>query len=52
VLQLIPDLIASFADKTVPPVAIKDLFTTLSTNGNPIFFTPSLPKVLFLMLFM
>ena len=33
--------------RTVPPVATKDLCTTLSTSGNPIFFTLSLLKVLF-----
>ena len=40
-------LIASLEAKTVPPVAIKDLFTTLSTSGKPIFFIIFLSKVLF-----
>ena len=47
-LQAIPKLIASLDARTVPPVAISDLWTTLSTKGNPIFFTPSLLRVLFL----
>jgi hypothetical protein len=32
-----PIINASFEAKTVPPVATKDLCTTLSTKGKPIF---------------
>ncbi len=39
---------ANLEANTVPPVATKDLLTTLSTKGKPIFLTNVFSNVLFL----